>query len=589
MRRRNLLGILSLAVVMSVAFGNHSAPAAEKVPSQRLLPPDVYAYVTFPSIPELKQRWSQSMLGELAHDRELADFWRDVEVQWREASAKVEEEIGVNLNDLLTIPSGEVSIAIMQLRGKKVGIVGFLDFGDNGETVDVLLEKSAKALDEQGGKRTVQEFEKTRIVVYQSADKQETEENDDEEIDADHNKFAYFLKDSYFVAASHVEVLEAVLSRWDGKHPQTFAENEVYRYIVDRCKNEDSEAVMTWYVNPVSMVTAALEMGGAKGSNRSSRLLGQLPMLGITQLKAIGGSIDMAAGDFDSISRALMYVDFPASGVLNMLQFPATEQLPPKWVSAKSSAYVAFNWDIGGAYAALEALVDSFLGLPGMFANIVNRMAENENGSKVHLKKDFIDHLNGTVHLVGDFVESENEDRQRERILIALGTRNADNIKTMLSAIVKTSVFPIEVREFRGETVYELSGGIPGNQNVTLGFGVVNDHLMIASDVAMLEQVIRADQDQESLSESAAYRKIARKFPEKTSILSYQHQNPQFKAVYELVRSGQAGLSFQGLDFTKLPPFSAIAKYLPAAGSYVVPDKHGALIVSFRLRDGQKK
>ena len=583
MRRRNLLGILSLAAVVSVAFGNHSTPAAEKVPSQRLLPSNVYAYVTFPSIPELKQRWSQSLLGELAHDRELADFWRDVEVQWREVSAKIEEEIGVNLNDLLAIPSGEVSIAVMQLRGKEVGIVGFLDFGDNGETVDVLLEKSAKALDEQGGKRTVQEFEETQIVVYQSADKQETEE-----IDADHKKFAYFLKDSYFVAASHVEILGAVLSRWDGKHPQTFAENEVYRYIVDRCKNEDSEAVMTWYVNPVSMVTAALEMA-AKGNDRNRNLLSRLPMLGITQLKAIGGSFDMAAGDFDSISRALLYVDFPASGVLNMLQFPATEQLPPKWVSAKSSTYVAFNWDIGRAYAALETLVDSFLGLPGMFANIVNQMAENENGSKVHLKKDIIDHLKGTVHLVGDFVKSENEDRQRERILIALGTKNAGNIKTMLSAIVKTSVFPIEVREFRGETVYELSGGIPGNQNVTLGFGVVNGHLMIASDVAMLEQVIRADKEQESLSESAAYRKIARKFPEKTSILSYQHQNPQFKAVYDLVSSGQAGLSFQGLDFTKLPPFSAIAKYLPAAGSYAVPDKHGALIVSFRLRDGQKK
>ena len=42
----------------------------------------------------------------------------------------------------------------------------------------------------------------------------------------------------------------------------------------------------------------------------------------------------------------LIVLDEPATGVLGALQFPATGQNPPKWVSADAVSYLAVNWDL---------------------------------------------------------------------------------------------------------------------------------------------------------------------------------------------------------------------------------------------------
>jgi hypothetical protein len=102
--------------------------------------------------------------------------------------------------------------------------------------------------------------------------------------------------------------------------------------------------------------------------------------------------------------------------------------------------------------------------------------------------------------------------------------------------------------------------------------------------VTLLEQVIR-DTDTDSLADSKEYKTIASHFPAQTSMIGYQNQSSQLQAVYELFRSGGASGFLGGLDidFSKLPPFETIEKYLPASGSYAVPDERGALFVSFSL------
>ena len=48
--------------------------------------------------------------------------------------------------------------------------------------------------------------------------------------------------------------------------------------------------------------------------------------------------------------------------------------------------------------------------------------------------------------------------------------------------------------------------------------------------------------------------------------------------------AGFPGADAQGpipLDFKKLPPFEAIEKYLFSSGSYIIPDKNGAVFVGF--------
>jgi len=574
MKRKTFTSILAAGCLLAASLATRPAVSADKVPGDRLLPPNVHAYVTFPSIDELKARWAKSRLGGLRDDPDLAAFWKEIDEQIELVSDEIEKELGVKLDDLLSIPSGEISFAVVQPPGKSIGFVGWLDFGESGETVETLLEKVAEALDDQGAKRSTEEFEDTKLIVYRIGGG----DADDEDSD-DKPKFCYFLKDSYFVAASDPAILKSVLARWDGKHSKTFADNETYTYILDRSKNEGGTPLMTWYVDPVTLITQAVRSSG-RGGLQVNMVLGMFPALGITKLKAAGGSMDIAVGDYDSISRTVMYVEQPASGVLNMFRFPEREQTPPKWVSAAATTYMSLNWDIPGAVKEVKTLVDMFLGA-GRFDAALDQAANGANGPQIHPQEDFIDHLGGRIQVVVEAAESDDDDQQR--IVVALSVKDADKINATLAKIAKTAGFPGESRQFRGTTLYELdTTAVTGGMS---GLAVANGNLMFASDITLLEQIIRGGNDRASLADSAKYRKLADKFPAKTSIVGFQQQDAQIKTAYEALRSGQIPVDF---DLSKLPPFKALEKYLAPTASYAVPDRNGVLFVSFSLKKEDK-
>jgi hypothetical protein len=60
------------------------------------------------------------------------------------------------------------------------------------------------------------------------------------------------------------------------------------------------------------------------------------------------------------------------------------------------------------------------------------------------------------------------------------------------------------------------------------------------------------------------------------------------KAAYEMLKNAEDTDFLEGIDVKKLPPFEVLEKYLRPSGSYAVPDKKGALFVSFQLKEGDK-
>ena len=120
-----------------------------------------------------------------------------------------------------------------------------------------------------------------------------------------------------------------------------------------------------------------------------------------------------------------------------------------------------------------------------------------------------------------------------------------------------------------------------------MSFAVAEGHLIATNDTPMLESMLRAS-DAASLAESPEYKKIAKHFPAKTSMISYQKSDAQLKALYELLKNAEDQEFLDGIDLKKLPPFEVLQKYLRASGSYTVPEKKGALMIGFQLKEGDK-
>jgi hypothetical protein len=320
-----------------------------------------------------------------------------------------------------------------------------------------------------------------------------------------------------------------------------------------------------------------------------------LPLLGLSSLKGIGGTVHLATDQYDSETQTLIWVEPPISGVLNVFHFPPVNEAPPNWVTEDTTGYVALHWDVEKAYSAVESLVDQFLG-PGATAQKLDEWASEE--PKVQLKKDVIDNLDGTIHVVLDSPDSSKP--TFTRILVAIGVKDAKKMKGVLDKVSKMPNFPGSAHDFRGEVVYNLEG-IPGfgDANHTMGAAVVKDNVMISNDVSRIEQAIIGDKSRRPLAESEKYQRIAKHFPSKTSILWYQEQDtPQLRGLYETVKSGKLAEQIgaispaiakilEGINFKKLPEFDAIRQYLPPSGTYVVPHANGAMIVGFQLKSAK--
>jgi hypothetical protein len=576
MKLRFLTRTAALAVMFAAAAAclpRAASAQSTKVAIDRRLPPDVYAYVTVPSVPELKKRFKASSYGALLRDKAFEPFLKDVEVAIKQGSAEIEKQLGLKLDDLLEIPSGEVAIAVAKSGRVVPAIAVFVNFGKHEATVDKLLELGSKEATKHGLKRTEVPVKDTKIVVYAKPGE-----------DADAKKkldFAYFIKDSYFVFATNVDFLKGVVARWDGKHESTFAGNEVYKYIKERTRT-GREPVITWYIDPLALAKAAL-IDNPDGPAPAKLAFGFLPALGINKFRALGGSGDMVVGEYETISKTVLYVDLPATGALNLFNFPAVSLTPPKWVPEKAAAYTAMNWDLAKAYGAVAKLYGIFsFGGPDALGKKIDDWATDPNGPKIHLKKDVLDNLTGQVHVMYEFADPN--DATSMRLLVAAGVKNEKKTNALLEKISKLPSFPGKSRKVGGLTVYELDFGIPALPGGgSLVVGVVKNQLMFCTNLKLLEQAAKADDKSKSLADSPAFKRIAAKFPKKTSVIAFDRGSTQLKTIYEQVRSGALGKA-ASIDFTKLPPFSAVEKYLHASGSYAVPDKRGVYMESFSLR-----
>ncbi len=569
------MALLALFAGMFVAT---PALKAESVPSARVLPSDVYVYFSIPSVTELKARWQKTAFGQIQNDPAFADFKKEIDEVLEKATREFETQTRMKVKDLLDIPTGEVAVALMKPPKEKLAAVAFLDFGKSEDMVDQLLAKLEDAMDAKNADRKVQEFENTRIVVY-------TLPNAEKETGPFKPGFSYFVKDTQLVLSTHVSALESVLSRWGGKAARSFADDRIFKHIMEKCKTGNREPIVKWFVNPIEALKAAV-MAGADGNPQAAMALGFLPLLGLNDFRGMGGAGDWAIDGFEGISKTMLYVDQPPQGLLNMFHFPTADLTPPKWVSEKTQSYMAANWDAEGAYGAVETLVDTFQGA-GALERIIDDLAERPGGPGIHIKKDILDQLNGRIYVVNQGVEGLEQ--KVPKILASVGVRDTKKMQDFVAKILKTQGVPAETRNFRGETIVEIN---TGNAQAKVALCVFNNSLMMTSDVSLLEQVIRGDRTQKPLADSPEYRQIAKAFPEKTSMLSFQQTDEQFKIVYEQLRKGKVGEAADIPDdvknavdgaknaLRKLPPFDALKKYLPISGSYTIPDDNGVLFVN---------
>src|SRR5688500_15586756 len=177
---------------------------AERPIAPALLPEQTVAYCRVASMPELQEKFKETTTGRMAHDEQLKPLLGQLWQAAVDAFKQAEEQVGAPLNDLLAIPQGEVCVAIVAPTEGRPQVIAWLDCGYRILTMQKLLERGRKQLENQDSIRITEVISDVELVVYELQSRRQ-------------RKLAYFIKDNTFVLSSDVNLAKQLLAMWNGQ------------------------------------------------------------------------------------------------------------------------------------------------------------------------------------------------------------------------------------------------------------------------------------------------------------------------------------------------------------------------------------
>lgn len=572
--------VVILLAVMAPALVAQSG--SDTVQSNRILPQDTYLHFSISSISQLKERAGASAMGRMIFSEEMADFRNAITgaaaAGLQQGASQIESQLGVTMDELMQIPAGEISLSFSKAPPNKMGAVLYVDFGDSKAAVDSLLEKAAVALRSAPSlEEAPDEYDGTELVMF-------TNTSESADMTPLAKEFGWFVRDSRLVISNSSALMKLMIDNWDGSADKTLASHPVYSYILENCETSPGSGLATAFADPMGMFTQLVQTGSlGQAGLQAGMAMSVFPMLGLNQLKGMGIVMEMGTGEFDSVSRAMIYADQPPMFLMQAFQMDQVDRVPASWIKDNVTAWVSMNWKLEETWKTAESMVDMFQG-PGALARMVDQLAEQEPG--IHIRNDIIDQMDGTMQFVtagsGRSTSTGTDD-----VLIAFGIRDTQKFADLLAKVTSQPGFPGEMRQLEGATIYELAMG-PGQP--ALSFTAANNMLMLSVGGNQLEMALRNTPDVRPLAETEEFAAVLAHVPENAVAISYARPAEQYKAVYEMLRNDEAAENFPGadqllmlVDFSLLPPFEQIEKYMTPAGSYWISDENGIKMESFTL------
>jgi hypothetical protein len=601
-RRLAFIGWLGLMGMTGLPA--HLVEAA--APSERVLPDTTLFLLKLNDVETFRKSFRSSQYGQLWNDPGLKDFREDLATRLEDASKALKDRIGVSIKELLELPQGALSIAVIGRDDTNLPAAGVLiaDAGENQKKLEEVLERASKQAEEAGAKTAKESFNGLTLHIIQPP--KDEVEKDDKDKEKDKEKatprppLVWTNAASLFMIGSDVEIVKDLAAHRDGRENSLGATESFAKTLA---KTESAKAQVVWYFDVAKIVKLVLKSNAKENAAQAEQTDVLATELGAYGLKSVGGSLSLGMGAYDSLTKTFFNAPKPVNGLLKIFSLPPIALRPESWVPATVATYQTISWDLDNAFNAINDLVNKFQ--PGMINLVEQQLVGPNGGQPMSFQNDVFGPLGDRITVISDFKKPIKEDSQR--MLAAIALEDTKAFRSTLTRLLEITGAAPEKREFQGTTIYDFNVNLPngpqGNAAPTLkgpiSMAIAKDTLFLTTDTTLLEQVLRPGSP--SLADSSAYQTIAKEFPERMSGMSYVRPDESARLSYDMVKNGsfakaiQQGMAArqQGRDMPdltklipadKLPEFSVFAKYLSLGGSSSVMDDDGFTMTGFTLR-----
>ena len=355
---------------------------AERPTVPHLLPEDTLVYLRVGSVPELIEKFQDTALGKITNDPQIKPLLSALYQAGVEAFEQIEDRVGIPLDELLAIPQGELSIAIVAAAEGRPEAVAVIEVGDRLPAAEVLIERGEEALTRQGGERSTEQIGQTELVIYQMpGDRQ--------------RRLVRFERDGVILLTSSQDLAKQLVGVWEGtaEDVRTLANNRRFTTIMKRSVGfQEEPPQVTFYADPLTLAKRL-----TRGNFSAQAGLSIATGLGLDGLKAIGGSMIFATEEFDGILHGHLLLETPRDGILKMIALESGDITPEPWVPKDVVRYSTLNWNIERTYDELVRLYDMFRGEEAWNDQVLKEVSER---IELDLKADVIEAIDGRATLV---------------------------------------------------------------------------------------------------------------------------------------------------------------------------------------------
>lgn len=605
--QRALQRAMALATLVGVLMSGQFA-LAERPPAAKLLPENTVLCFSVANAPDMAERFMNTAMGRISQDPQMKPLIKDLYGSVTDLVANLKDQVGLSLPEILAIPQGEMTLAMVAPQEGPPAAVVLLDAGDQLSNAQRLLKRGTDELEKQPNvKKSEETISGTKVTIFDG-------------LGPRNRKAMFFEKDSTLVLSSDMEVLKQVLASWTAPQGKTLADNEKYSAILRRCRGpKDQPPQFFWFFDPVAL------MKNLGQDNTQIRLVtAALPALGLDGVMGLGGSVVLDAGQFDSVAHFHLLLNNPRSGIVEMIALEPGDVRPEPWVPADVASYTTFHWRFETTYRNLGKIFDTFQG-EGALSNNLKRSVLEPTG--IDLEKDVFPALDGRVTYFTRIDHDAPVSLQSNTWCWAMKLKDTKPVQESLDRLAKKYEANIRPDTFAGTKYYQAIPPEPRRRAAKPDgqpdakpspkpddpdqprppqpcFGLVKDCFVVTDRAATYQKVVGlADSPKESLADALDFKLIASKIVRasggnKPAMISFNRPEEGMRWMYDManaertrdrLRQAAENNPFfrnvqDALEKNPLPPFAVLQQYLAPGGAMVLDDESGIHYMAFTLK-----
>jgi hypothetical protein len=545
------------------------------------------------------KRFKETALGRIGQDDQIRPLVGSLYSSVGQAFSQIEEEVGLPLDKILSLPQGEMCFAMTAPASGPPAVLVLFEAGDQELSLRKLIDKGDALAQQRGVMKSTEVIGEVKLTTYKFGG-------------GDREQAIYFLRDGVFVASTDHDLIKRLLDAWNGtlkEDDKTLAQDTKFSTVMNRCLgSKDDPPQLTWYVDPIRLAKVA-----SRGNAGAQTAIALLPAIGLDGFQAVGGSMTMATGEFDSIGHFHIMLDNPRTGVLEALAFTSGDTTPEPWVPTDAASYMTVNFDVEKSYSAIAKVYNSIAGDMALQREVQRNINDR---LELDFEADVLGGCDGRFTMMSWIEKPVKLDSQST--IIGVKLKDPKKTKELVEKLAEKYKDNLEKTAYGTTPYWKMKASErqaveveQGEREVRVAlrpqqpcFAIIDDYLMISDRTGGLERaIITANDPSKSLSKDLEFKLMMNKIKRQPGgdapgMISFSRPEEGMKMLYELA-SGEQAKRFlanrsEGNEFFKnvdkamkdnpLPPFAVLAKYLAPGGGLLTSDETGIHYAAFQLR-----